>query len=128
MGWKVAFKHVKIFVVANWGTNLAVWNLLGSKRTLRISTLPTGIDGSITAELSIYSPQDWNAYSFPVSFFLAVDYQSVLERYGNRGFQMVQMWVGQISQHLSLTQLQWTFFYVRLKASTKRRWNMLLVC
>lgn len=114
--WQVAFKHVKIFVVANRVTNLAS----GIYRVVRepYGFVPYRQEsmGALLQKLSIYSPQDWNAHSFPVSFFLAVDYQSVLERYGNRGFQMVQMWVGQISQHLSLTAAAMDFFLRPLKS------------
>ncbi len=114
--WQVALKHVKIFVVANRVNNLRS----GIYRVVRepdgLIPYRQGSMGELLQKLSIYSPQSWNAHSFPVSIFLAVDYQSVLERYGNRGFQMVQLWMGQISQHLSLSAAAMDFFLRPLKS------------
>ncbi|XEC96275.1 hypothetical protein AB6A23_06960 [Paenibacillus tarimensis] len=43
-----------------------------------------------------------NARSIPLSFFIAVHYESCLERYGNRGYQLLHLEVGRAAQYLAV--------------------------
>lgn len=114
--WQSVLDDVKLFLLANRVADLrsGIYTVQGNPPSL--FPLALGPMGEMLEELSIYSSEKWNSRSFPASIFLAVDYQAALERYGNRGFQVIQMRVGQISQYLALRAAAMGWFLRPLKS------------
>lgn len=114
--WRVARNDIRLFLLANGVTGLVPGIYEVQRSPPALSPLTLGPMESLLQELSIYSAKEWNARSLPASIFIAVDYHAALDNYGNRGFQIVQMRVGQVSQHLALTAAAMGWFLRPLKS------------